>query len=183
MAIVDGKIRCSKCREFKVLELFPTGVVRSGSGACKACSYEYSDAWRRKNKERVLARKRELYHKDAAASAAKAKEYRDKRRSTYSAKQKEWYDAQSSEKKKGYGLKKYGITLEQYQQMLEAQGGGCAICGAETNKNGKSLFVDHCHDTGAVRGILCYKCNTGLGSFKDNATLLARAVSYLTRSA
>lgn len=90
--------------------------------------------------------------------------------------------AEDRERAKGYGLAKYGITLDQYNAMLEQQGGGCAICGAATNKNGKALFVDHCHDTGKVRGILCYRCNTGLGSFKDNAVLVAKAVSYLNGS-
>jgi len=75
--------------------------------------------------------------------------------------------------------KKYGLTPDQYSQMLEQQGGGCAICGV--TPNGKRLAVDHCHTTGKVRGLLCSPCNTGLGVFKDNTDLLHNAVKYLEK--
>ena len=72
--------------------------------------------------------------------------------------------AYNARKGRASGLKtKYNITIEQYDEMLDAQGGGCAICGVKpTNKR---LAVDHCHTTGKVRGILCTGCNTGLGGF------------------
>lgn len=74
----------------------------------------------------------------------------------------------------------YGITLEDYDQRLDRQGGGCAICGAEpwTQKHGR-LHVDHDHKTSEVRGLLCFDCNVALGAFKDNQTRLLRAISYL----
>lgn len=80
----------------------------------------------------------------------------------------------------------YGITLDQYEQMLSDQHGVCAICRqAETAKhhNGvvKKLSVDHCHDTGAVRGLLCHSCNTGIGSFGHDGLLLKSATEYLER--
>lgn len=82
---------------------------------------------------------------------------------------------------KNYNLKyNYGITLETYNIMLEAQNGVCAICGG-VNKNGKPLFVDHCHETGYVRQLLCHHCNSGLGMFKDNPELLNLASIYLMR--
>ena len=74
--------------------------------------------------------------------------------------------------------KKYNIDLATYENMLEAQGGCCAICG--TSKGNTHLCVDHCHSTGAVRGILCDKCNVALGQFNDSTTLLAQAIAYLT---
>jgi hypothetical protein len=58
-------------------------------------------------------------------------------------------------------IKRYGITLENYEAMLEAQDGGCYICG--NPPNAKRLHVDHCHETGAVRGLLCAGCNRTLG--------------------
>lgn len=75
----------------------------------------------------------------------------------------------------------YGITVEEYDQLLAAQGGGCAICGATTpgRKRHKYLAVDHCHESGTVRGILCDFCNTGLGSFRDDPALLLAAIKYL----
>ena len=74
--------------------------------------------------------------------------------------------------------RKYGITVADYEAMLAAQGGGCTICGA-AERDGQSLHVDHCHDTGAVRGLLCFTCNAGLGLFDHDRERLARAASYL----
>ena len=56
----------------------------------------------------------------------------------------------------------YGITVEDYERMFQEQGGVCKIC-QHTCKSGKQLAVDHCHETGTVRGLLCAKCNTNLG--------------------
>ncbi len=74
---------------------------------------------------------------------------------------------------------KYGIGVEDYEKMLEAQRHGCAICRATQCASGGSLAVDHCHRTGKVRGLLCFKCNTAIGKFNDSAELLARAARYL----
>lgn len=71
----------------------------------------------------------------------------------------------------------YGITLEQYNAMVVAQGGVCKICG--NPPNGKRLVVDHCHSLTKFRGLLCERCNQGLGSFKDNPHLLLSAKEYL----
>lgn len=74
----------------------------------------------------------------------------------------------------------YGITLEEYDNMLTVQDNRCAICHTPAAKSTKGrLVVDHCHDTGIVRGLLCGKCNQGLGSFKDSAARLAAARRYL----
>lgn len=71
----------------------------------------------------------------------------------------------------------YGLTAEQYDAMVEAQGGLCAICGQV--EDGKPLVVDHCHDSGRVRGLLCNACNAGLGFMRDSQRSLLRAVEYL----
>ncbi len=77
--------------------------------------------------------------------------------------------------------KNYGIGATEYDAILARQGGGCAICGAGAGSlvRGEHLHVDHCHDTGKVRGILCTNCNTGIGKFKDNTDRMARAIEYL----
>lgn len=75
----------------------------------------------------------------------------------------------------------YGITVTDYKRMLQAQGGGCLLCGG-TNKSGKRLAVDHCHTTGVVRGLLCTNCNVGLGCFKDSPELMMKAIEYLDRN-
>ena len=73
----------------------------------------------------------------------------------------------------------FGITEEQYYCMLTEQEQRCAIC---RGKDKRALAVDHCHTTGKIRGLLCSKCNTGLGLFRDNPCLLEQAVDYLRRT-
>ena len=75
----------------------------------------------------------------------------------------------------------YKITPEQYDAMLEAQGGVCAICGTDDPQTGRGhLFpVDHDHATGEPRGLTCQPCNTGLGGFKDDIDRLMAAAAYL----
>jgi hypothetical protein len=76
--------------------------------------------------------------------------------------------------------RKYGITIEQYDAMLEAQGGGCFICGRPPRED-ISLHVDHDHSTGKIRGILCFCCNNALADFQEDPILLAKAAAYLDR--
>jgi hypothetical protein len=79
--------------------------------------------------------------------------------------------------------KNYGITLQDWNNMFEAQEGQCAICKTHQCNTGKSFAVDHDHKTGKVRALLCANCNTGLGKFNDNIETLERAVQYLKASA
>jgi hypothetical protein len=77
--------------------------------------------------------------------------------------------------------RKYGITPEIYQEMLDKQGGKCAICGTNSCSTGRRLAVDHCHTTGKVRGLLCAHCNTAIGKFNDDPATIQRAIDYLNR--
>lgn len=80
-----------------------------------------------------------------------------------------------------YGLKfRYGITQEEYTDLLLRQKGLCALCGTSSQgKKGAALCVDHDHETGQIRGLLCHNCNTGLGKFKDSIEFLELAIKYL----
>jgi len=82
-----------------------------------------------------------------------------------------------------YDLRKaYNIGVKEYNEMLDAQQGECAICHRHhTTLNGRKKFlcVDHNHDTKEIRGLLCDKCNRGIGLFNDNKYLLQRAINYL----
>lgn len=73
----------------------------------------------------------------------------------------------------------YGITIKDYDKMFESQGGTCAICGRPETAKGRSLAVDHSHDTGEVRGLLCHACNTSIGKFRENREWLLKAIKYL----
>jgi hypothetical protein len=78
-----------------------------------------------------------------------------------------------------YQLKQYGLTLEDYDALLKAQDGLCAICHKPERKN-PSLSVDHNHITGKVRGLLCDRCNRVLGAVEDTVEILRSAIDYLT---
>ena len=73
---------------------------------------------------------------------------------------------------------RYGITIEQFNETLARQDGCCAICGTDDPGWGK-WHVDHCHETGIVRGLLCHPCNTGMGMLRDSKSLLRKAIAYL----
>jgi len=82
---------------------------------------------------------------------------------------------------------KYGVTLEWYNAKLKEQNYCCAICKTKENKvirgaiEGLNFAVDHNHETGKVRGLLCNQCNRALGMFKDNIELINKAIAYLER--
>ena len=79
-------------------------------------------------------------------------------------------------------VSRYGLTIQEYNKLLEKQGYACAICGVpHYDENGKRLYIDHNHAKGlnAVRGLLCSSCNFGLGLFKDSPEVLRAAAEYL----
>ena len=69
-----------------------------------------------------------------------------------------------------------------YENLLEKQNNACAICGITAEEDGKRLVIDHNHETLKVRGLLCHKCNSGLGFFQDNQAHLAMAIEYLVNN-
>lgn len=76
----------------------------------------------------------------------------------------------------------YGITLDDYHKMYENQSGKCAICNDEKPDYGKNgLVIDHCHNKGHIRELLCSKCNKGLGHFNDDVNRLTNAMEYLIK--
>lgn len=89
--------------------------------------------------------------------------------------------ARSAESYRRSDLKRrYNITAEDYDTMLAAQGGVCMLCAAIECGAGRKYFcVDHNHDTGVVRGLLCNSCNRALGALRDDPDLVARALRYL----
>jgi hypothetical protein len=108
-------------------------------------------------REKVRAARRRYYESHKEAVRARAREWRRK---------KDFREI-------------YGMTLEDYDVMLAQQDGACAIC---RRKPKERLVVDHCHATGQVRGLLCAKCNTGLGLYQDNPDRLLAAIAYLESS-
>jgi hypothetical protein len=78
-------------------------------------------------------------------------------------------------------MNRFGLTPKDYENLLKVQDYKCAICESPLTFVKNSAVVDHCHGTNKIRGILCRSCNTGLGSFKDEKSFLAKAIYYLER--
>lgn len=136
------------------------------------------------NRRRKYAERGEVYLATAARNAA----YRVLNRESFNKQRADrrktdpvWREEQNA-KRRGRDQTEtqlkthYGLTKSQYEEMSNAQGGKCAIC-SKTPK--EKLCVDHCHETGVVRALLCRSCNTGLGCFRDNPELLTKATKYL----
>lgn len=89
-------------------------------------------------------------------------------------------DPKRREARRGNHIERtYGVTLEEYNQIFQKQSGLCAICKIHQSKLSKPLFVDHNHETGIVRGLLCSSCNFMLGNAKDNLEILLESIKYL----
>jgi hypothetical protein len=126
-------------------------------------SAQKAKRWRGRNPDKVRARNKAWY-------AANKKESDEKSRA--------YYHAHKESAKLAGMMYRHGLTQEAYESMLAGQGNVCAICGtSEWPKLGPE--VDHDHDTGEIRGILCHKCNWGLGLLGDKKETLALALGYL----
>lgn len=78
-------------------------------------------------------------------------------------------------------LRRKGLTIEDYNRVVAQHRGVCDICGGPPDGRWDTFTLDHCHNTGELRGILCSKCNRGIGFFQDDTQLLIKAVNYLKR--
>jgi Recombination endonuclease VII len=140
----------------------------------------YACAYHKAHKKEILERRRRRRETDPAyrqklVAAAKAYREANKEELSERRRRKRQTDPEHRDKRLRYI---YGISLEEYDAMLERQGGVCAIC-KKAPARGKVLFVDHCHVTGRVRGLLCAKCNSVLAFGHDDLDILRAAIAYL----
>jgi hypothetical protein len=174
VAVVAGQIKCTGCGAWKALAAYFPSIAARGQGECRECHGARGTAWRATN-----------VRKHRAQTAARARRYRSKM--TEAAKERrrielrKWRAANPNKVFEAKCLRRFGMTLADYDRMLAAQGGGCACCGSTVNKSGRRLGVDHDHGTGAVRGILCHYCNAGIGHFGDDTARLRLAIAYLEK--
>lgn len=158
--------KCIKCKISKSLEGFHShpGYKDGLRTRCRSCVNEQRKIRYKKNPEPFNKYSRSYYAKNADKCRSWAKQYRKDNPLIY----------------KNYRLKEcYGITIDDYQNILDSQNGCCAICKSDRAKSYKFFAVDHCHSTGKIRGLLCEGCNTGIGLFKDNPEFLRVAADYL----
>jgi hypothetical protein len=134
---------------------------------CKDCTKQRRREWYVRNREREVDRVRQwaLANPDKIAERIAAWRGTDKKKLA---------------DRKSHLKRKYGLTLEQYGAMADAQKGVCAIC-LEPRPEDRTLRVDHDHETGVIRGLLCFRCNNALGDFREEYELFQRAADYLDR--
>ena len=149
--------KCTSCIQEKALSEFKSSKTakRGHRAVCKECDSLLNEKWRKDN--------------------AAYKQQQDK----------EWKEANPDKVLFSYfkyNLKRnFGITVEDYASILESQDNRCAICGTEQCTTGRRLAVDHDHDTGVIRGLLCQACNTGIGKLNEDVQILERAIHYLKK--
>lgn len=159
---------CTKCDTSLPIEMFPirnksTGRRHSWCGQCLK-SYK-AELWQA-NKEAMKSYKKEWYEKNKEGQKAKCRQrYHNGDKIQHA--ETVWRNKL---------IREFGITQDQYELMLSEQHGVCKICGQKDNRR---LAVDHCHQTGNVRGLLCRHCNTAIGLFDDDPSLLRKAANYL----
>lgn len=160
--------QCSKCGEWKPLEAFYRMVgMRDGHrNECKACNLSAKAARYRANPEPTIARVKKWQQENRERHLETQRRIKAKPENKRRARNR-------------YLVKTYGITVEEYDALLHAQDGVCAIC-RRPPRDDISLHLDHDHTTGERRGLLCFKCNNALGDFDDDAERLLRAYVYLT---
>lgn len=142
------------------------------------------------NRESIVKSRRDKYWKNVNESRRKSRQRMKLYRKTRNHKLtvQKWRKTPNGRRmmRKHWLKNKYGITLEQYEHIYKSQKGRCAICRSKRRKKTRGtkeqfLQVDHCHKTKIVRGLLCYRCNVGLGSFGDSVKHLRNAANYVEK--
>ena len=159
--------RCTKCGLVQPRSAFYAAKgTRDGlRGDCKGCFRARAAERYRQNPEPVKRRARQWAIDNPEKRADWQRRYRESGR-------------RQRNDRRSYLKRTHGITVAQYDEMLAAQGGVCAICGRPPRED-ISLHVDHDHATGERRGLLCFRCNNSLGDLSDDPELVANVATYL----
>ena len=169
---------CNKCKITKTVDKFSKSSENSDGlqSKCKDCAKDWSE----QNRERRKIQNKERYLKNKPLINAMGKIWRENNFGYSTKCVRKWRENNPGVTRDLQLKRDFGISLDEYKQILEKQKGVCAICRGRNKCNENiSLAVDHNHITGKIRGLLCLKCNLGIGAFKDNIDLLEKAYSYL----
>ena len=173
------ELKCNGCLRLLPPENFSKSKTstRGYQYKCKLCVSDYDKTkprldyqkekvslWRKTNPEKKAEQKKRHYLKNKEKIDQKAKD---------------WYNNNKDRSKGSAIQRKYGITTEIFNQMRESQQYRCAICGTGEDSLKKKLVIDHCHNTGKVRKLLCTNCNVAIGMFKESPRIMFLAMEYL----
>jgi hypothetical protein len=158
---------CRKCGETKPLSEYyeQKGMKDGHRHNCKACHAAAHKEWYSKNRDEEIARVTRWQ-----------RENRDKVNASHRRRRAQGGDELKRKEREGHLLRKYGIRIRDFETLRMAQLGMCAIC---RSVEWDRLHVDHDHDTGVVRGLLCGKCNKAIGLLEDDPAVVRSAESYL----
>ena len=148
---------------------------------------EYMKNWREKNKEQLNKKARETYEANKEKRKERARELyklkKERKQQYYQDNKEKILELRKKETKRiknNHLIKRYGITLEEYQNMIKLQENKCYICNIYVENTKKNyLHVDHDHNSGKVRKLLCMSCNASLGLVKENKQTLFKMIDYL----
>ena len=130
----------------------------------------------KENREEILEREAAKRAVNPEKKSLQDLKYREKNADELRAKKALYYQQNKELIKRKVKARKLGITLEEVQQLEQET--NCGICGKEFDST-RDQHIDHCHETGGIRGVICLGCNTGLGGFRDNPESLRKAALYL----
>ncbi len=161
-------VQCIKCQQNKPETEFHKGTGRYSNGrksTCKACQKSYMKDYYAEHGDKIRKQATEHYQNNKERHIA-----------TTTA----WVKNNQRRVKDLHLQRKFGITIEHYEQLLAEQDGVCAICKEPPERT--RLAVDHDHSTGAIRGLLCSDCNTAIGLLGDDPSTIQSALTYLTNN-
>ena len=162
---------CTKCNKKQELSEYTKDEIQKSGlrPSCRSCDkLRFDPISKKKYNQRYYQENKDKY-------ARVTEEQKQKQRESC----RRYMKNNSVTMRNSYLKRSYGITADEYNDMFIMQGGRCAICGMHQCEFKRRLGVDHDHETGVNRGLLCHKCNTAIGSLGDNIKLLQNAIKYL----
>lgn len=178
---------CPKCNIEKPTMEFLTRKNKY-YGLCKTCRTEYNKTrkeYRSKryieNRGSILEKQKKYLSDNSEKRKTYVKKYHLENKDKIKEKSKEKWSNLSREQKREINCKKMGISIFWWNETFKSQNYSCAICKSEVPKSKNDFCIDHCHSSGKIRGILCYKCNLAIGYFQDDTVIINNAIMYLNK--